>query len=181
MQIYVLPSHDDVGLGRWPKPPSQTRLDVVKAAKGRQSAQGTASTSTVRQFAVIMEAIPGQFPVKEEEFDYEELDRQMHEEYAKAQRERMQRQAAAEAEQEEEELIDGRMELFDGATGERDKQCRICLGGEEDEPELGRLISPCMCDGSMRVSDRPWFWEWTTDFTVRTWYVVVIDSATERQ
>jgi len=33
-----------------------------------------------------------------------------------------------------------------------EKQCRICFGGEEDEDECGRLISPCVCTGSMRVS-----------------------------
>lgn len=33
-----------------------------------------------------------------------------------------------------------------------DRQCRICFGGEEDEDELGRLFSPCVCSGSMRVS-----------------------------
>ncbi|CED84951.1 Protein involved in mRNA turnover and stability [Phaffia rhodozyma] len=31
-----------------------------------------------------------------------------------------------------------------------EKQCRICFGGIEDEEELGRLISPCVCNGSMR-------------------------------
>ncbi|KAL1405146.1 hypothetical protein Q8F55_008771 [Vanrija albida] len=31
-----------------------------------------------------------------------------------------------------------------------DRQCRICLGGPEDEDDLGRLISPCLCTGSMR-------------------------------
>ncbi|TXT04950.1 hypothetical protein VHUM_04033 [Vanrija humicola] len=31
-----------------------------------------------------------------------------------------------------------------------EKQCRICLGGVEDEEEMGRLISPCLCTGSMR-------------------------------
>jgi hypothetical protein len=35
-----------------------------------------------------------------------------------------------------------------------DRQCRICLGGAEDEAEMGRLISPCLCTGSMRVSER---------------------------
>lgn len=34
-----------------------------------------------------------------------------------------------------------------------DRQCRICLGGVEDEGEMGRLISPCLCAGSMRVSE----------------------------
>lgn len=33
-----------------------------------------------------------------------------------------------------------------------EKLCRICFGGEEDEDECGRLISPCVCTGSMRVS-----------------------------
>lgn len=32
------------------------------------------------------------------------------------------------------------------------RQCRICLGGVEEEPELGRLIRPCRCKGSIRVS-----------------------------
>ncbi|KAG8679245.1 hypothetical protein FRC09_019107, partial [Ceratobasidium sp. 395] len=31
-----------------------------------------------------------------------------------------------------------------------EKQCRICFGGAEEEPELGRLISPCLCRGSIR-------------------------------
>lgn len=29
-------------------------------------------------------------------------------------------------------------------------QCRICFGGPSDEPDCGRLISPCLCSGSMR-------------------------------
>lgn len=29
------------------------------------------------------------------------------------------------------------------------KQCRICLDGED--PELGRLIRPCLCKGSISV------------------------------
>lgn len=36
-----------------------------------------------------------------------------------------------------------------------ERQCRICFGGEEDEDELGRLFSPCVCSGSMRVSQTP--------------------------
>ena len=35
--------------------------------------------------------------------------------------------------------------------GSDDRQCRICFGGAEDEEVLGRLISPCLCAGSMRV------------------------------
>jgi E3 ubiquitin-protein ligase DOA10 len=30
------------------------------------------------------------------------------------------------------------------------KTCRICFGGVEDEPELGKLISPCKCKGTMK-------------------------------
>lgn len=36
-------------------------------------------------------------------------------------------------------------------TGD-DRQCRICFGGADDEDVLGRLISPCLCTGSVRVS-----------------------------
>lgn len=32
------------------------------------------------------------------------------------------------------------------------RQCRICFAGAEEEPELGRLIKPCRCKGSIRVS-----------------------------
>jgi len=32
-----------------------------------------------------------------------------------------------------------------------ERQCRICFGGLDDEQTLGRLISPCLCSGSMRV------------------------------
>ena len=33
-----------------------------------------------------------------------------------------------------------------------DRQCRICLAGPEEELELGRLIRPCKCKGSISVS-----------------------------
>jgi hypothetical protein len=33
-----------------------------------------------------------------------------------------------------------------------DRQCRICFAGAEEEDAMGRLISPCLCSGSMRVS-----------------------------
>ena len=33
-----------------------------------------------------------------------------------------------------------------------DRQCRICFLGAEEEESMGRLISPCLCTGSMRVS-----------------------------
>ena len=32
------------------------------------------------------------------------------------------------------------------------RQCRICFSGREEEETLGRLISPCLCTGSVRVS-----------------------------
>ena len=32
-----------------------------------------------------------------------------------------------------------------------ERQCRICFGGLEEEDALGKLISPCLCIGSMRV------------------------------
>jgi hypothetical protein len=32
-----------------------------------------------------------------------------------------------------------------------ERQCRICFGGREEEETMGRLISPCLCTGSMRV------------------------------
>ncbi|KAF9976156.1 hypothetical protein BGZ73_009070 [Actinomortierella ambigua] len=42
-----------------------------------------------------------------------------------------------------------------------DRQCRICLGGP-DEAELGRLISPCMCKGSMKYVHVECLNEWRT-------------------
>ncbi|KAI9012742.1 hypothetical protein BC832DRAFT_547898 [Gaertneriomyces semiglobifer] len=36
------------------------------------------------------------------------------------------------------------------AAGRDDRICRICFGGQEDEPELGRLLSPCKCNGTMK-------------------------------
>lgn len=35
---------------------------------------------------------------------------------------------------------------------EDERQCRICFSGKEEEAALGRLISPCLCTGSVRVS-----------------------------
>lgn len=40
----------------------------------------------------------------------------------------------------------------DDASEPDDRQCRICFGGPEEEEYLGRLISPCFCTGSLRVS-----------------------------
>lgn len=37
------------------------------------------------------------------------------------------------------------------AEPETTKQCRICFDGEDSVPELGRLIRPCLCKGSMSV------------------------------
>lgn len=33
-----------------------------------------------------------------------------------------------------------------------EKQCRICLDGADAEPQLGKLIRPCLCKGSISVS-----------------------------
>ena len=38
--------------------------------------------------------------------------------------------------------------------------CRICFGGKEDENELGRLISPCLCKGSMRYVHQYCLHQW---------------------
>ncbi|KAK7468816.1 hypothetical protein VKT23_003316 [Stygiomarasmius scandens] len=38
---------------------------------------------------------------------------------------------------------------MDGQDAETEKQCRICLDGVDAEPELGRLIRPCLCKGSI--------------------------------
>ena len=35
---------------------------------------------------------------------------------------------------------------------EADRICRICFAGADEEDTLGKLISPCLCTGSMRVS-----------------------------
>jgi hypothetical protein len=40
----------------------------------------------------------------------------------------------------------------DGGDVEDERQCRICFSGREEEETLGRLISPCLCIGSVRVS-----------------------------
>lgn len=51
-----------------------------------------------------------------------------------------------------------RWRMSETATGNKKprrpdtRQCRICLGGVEEVEELGRLIKPCHCRGSMRVS-----------------------------
>ncbi|KAH7928554.1 hypothetical protein BV22DRAFT_1082915 [Leucogyrophana mollusca] len=34
-------------------------------------------------------------------------------------------------------------------SAEEEKQCRICFGDESDRQELGRLIRPCLCKGSL--------------------------------
>jgi hypothetical protein len=38
------------------------------------------------------------------------------------------------------------------AEPEDERQCRICFSGREEEAALGKLISPCLCTGSVRVS-----------------------------
>lgn len=46
------------------------------------------------------------------------------------------------------------MEEMD-APPEDERQCRICFAGKEEEGTMGRLISPCLCTGSVRVSLMP--------------------------
>ncbi|CAE6524870.1 unnamed protein product [Rhizoctonia solani] len=43
-----------------------------------------------------------------------------------------------------------------------EKQCRICLAGAEEEVELGRLISPCLCRGSIRYVHVNCLKQWRT-------------------
>lgn len=38
-----------------------------------------------------------------------------------------------------------------------ERQCRICLGGADEEDTLGRLISPCLCKGSMKYVHIEWY------------------------
>lgn len=38
-----------------------------------------------------------------------------------------------------------------GNSHQEEKQCRICLDGSEAEHEMGRLIRPCLCKGSISV------------------------------
>ncbi|WVR08874.1 hypothetical protein IAU60_005933 [Kwoniella sp. DSM 27419] len=39
----------------------------------------------------------------------------------------------------------------DDSSSESERSCRICFSGSEDEDVSGRMISPCLCTGSMRV------------------------------
>jgi hypothetical protein len=45
--------------------------------------------------------------------------------------------------------------------GERDDldipTCRICLDGEDESGELGRLLAPCKCSGTVRLPFSPFF------------------------
>lgn len=61
-----------------------------------------------------------------------------------------------------------------------ERQCRICFSGQEEEDTLGRLISPCLCAGSMRVSfglemllDDQWV---IADGIVCSWYVTYVTA-----
>lgn len=47
-------------------------------------------------------------------------------------------------------------------TPTEEKQCRICLAGPEEEEELGRLISPCHCRGSIRYVHVNCLKQWRT-------------------
>jgi hypothetical protein len=54
---------------------------------------------------------------------------------------------------------------------EDERQCRICFSGREEEETLGRLISPCLCTGSVRVSASSSWQSRKTDQAVCSWYV----------
>jgi hypothetical protein len=43
----------------------------------------------------------------------------------------------------------------DGAAEEQDRVCRICFGGSEEEEEMGKLFSPCICRGTVSSFVRP--------------------------
>lgn len=51
-----------------------------------------------------------------------------------------------------EDYLNTNHEARAGSMPTDEKQCRICFSGPEEQDALGRLISPCMCRGSMRVS-----------------------------
>ncbi|CAE6420913.1 unnamed protein product, partial [Rhizoctonia solani] len=53
-------------------------------------------------------------------------------------------------------------ELGTEARPPEEKQCRICLAGVEEEAELGRLISPCLCRGSIRYVHVNCLKQWRT-------------------
>lgn len=50
----------------------------------------------------------------------------------------------------------------DTAEENEQKQCRICLDGVNAEPELGRLIRPCLCKGSIRLVHVKCLQRWRT-------------------
>ena len=49
------------------------------------------------------------------------------------------------------EADDGEEGDDEDVPAEDERQCRICFSGREEEETMGRLISPCLCTGSMRV------------------------------
>ncbi|PFH50804.1 hypothetical protein AMATHDRAFT_75379 [Amanita thiersii Skay4041] len=50
------------------------------------------------------------------------------------------------------------------AEDSEQKQCRICLDGTNVEHELGRLIRPCLCKGSIRLVHVKCLQRWRTTF-----------------
>jgi len=50
----------------------------------------------------------------------------------------------------------------------QEKQCRICLDGTEAEFELGRLIRPCLCKGSMSYVHVKCLHRWRNSSTSKT-------------
>ncbi len=48
----------------------------------------------------------------------------------------------------------GAAEATNDGPSVEEKQCRICLDGLDAVQELGRLIKPCLCRGSISVCIR---------------------------
>ncbi|WWC63778.1 uncharacterized protein I303_106383 [Kwoniella dejecticola CBS 10117] len=55
-----------------------------------------------------------------------------------------------EGDQEQKANAEWKVEDGKGDENAGDKSCRICFAGPEEEMILGRMISPCLCAGSMR-------------------------------
>ena len=68
---------------------------------------------------------------------------------------KVERTSEDEDEEEEEDTlraVDDEGEFVQPEAETDPRVCRICFGGVEEEDTLGKLISPCLCTGSMRVS-----------------------------
>jgi hypothetical protein len=68
---------------------------------------------------------------------------------------------------------------LDAPEPEDERQCRICFSGREEEAALGRLISPCLCTGSVRVSVIYSNIAGSANVAVCSWCVFRLDQMTE--